>query len=138
MVRTHVLVTDSDRRRLGSVLLDARTAALAGRERLHALEAELEQASPVDPEVVPHDVVTMDSTVEVRDLQSGETEVYTLVYPDRADIGRGRLSVLAPMGTALLGRRTGEEVLYPAPSGLRRVRIEDILFQPERVGERCR
>ena len=71
------------------MLLDPRVSKAERPECLHALEAELERAYGVDPAELPHDVVTMNSTVEIRDLKSGETETYTLVYPERADNQRG-------------------------------------------------
>jgi len=79
--------------------------------------------------------VTMNSTVEIRDLAFDETETYTLVYPEQANIHANRLSVLAPLGTAILGCRVGDVVRVKTPSGARRVRVEEISFQPERTGQ---
>jgi regulator of nucleoside diphosphate kinase len=94
---------------------------------LNGLESS---ASSVLAEEVPGDVVTMNSTVEVCDLDGGETETFTLAYPDDADISRGRMSVLAPLGRALLGRRVGEVVQVAVPAGPRRIRIERLRYQP--------
>jgi regulator of nucleoside diphosphate kinase len=80
------------------------------------------------------DVVTMNTTVELRDLDTGELETYTVVYPERADIALNRISVLAPLGTALLGSRAGDVVEVRVPAGRLRIRVEEIHFQPERVG----
>lgn len=129
-----ILITENDRRRLGSMLQDPRIGTMEQRARLHALEMELERAYGVDPTELPEDVVTMNSTVEIRDLKSGETDVYTLVYPDRADIDANRISVLAPIGTAILGCRVGDVVRVATPSGTRRIRVEEVHFQPERAG----
>lgn len=134
MTHQDILITDDDRRRLGSMLHDHRLNRIERRDRLYALEAELERAQGVDSTELPHDVVTMNSTVEIRDLRSGQTETYTLVYPDRADIGTHRISVLAPIGTAILGCRVGDVVRVKTPSGVRRIRVEEIQFQPEREG----
>ena len=76
----------------------------------------------------------MNSTVVLRDLDTGEVETYTLVYPNHADIARNRLSVLAPVGTAILGYHVGDVVRWRVPAGVRRLRVEEVLFQPERVG----
>jgi regulator of nucleoside diphosphate kinase len=73
----------------------------------------------------------MHSTVRVRDVASGRSMVYTLVFPSEADLVQGRLSVLAPVGTALLGFRSGDVVEWPVPGGVRRLQIEKVLFQPE-------
>ena len=135
MICHDILITENDRRRLGTMLLDPRVSKAERPEHLHALEAELERAYGVDPTELPHDVVTMNSTVEIRDLKSGETETYTLVYPERADINANRISILAPIGTAILGCRVGDVVRVKTPSGARRIRVEEIHFQPERAGE---
>jgi len=135
MICHDILITENDRRRLGTMLQDPHLSRIEPRESLHALEAELERAYGVDPAELPHDVVTMNSTVEIRDLNSGETETYTLVYPERAAIDANRLSVLAPIGTAILGCRVGDVVKVKTPSGVRRIRVEEIHFQPERAGE---
>jgi regulator of nucleoside diphosphate kinase len=73
----------------------------------------------------------MNSTVRVGDLETGEEETYTLVYPEEADIEANRLSVLAPVGTALIGYRAGDVVEWPVPAGVRRFRVEAVLFQPK-------
>ena len=102
-------------------------------EELHlvALAEELEDAEVVEPESVPPDVVTMRSRVRVLDMVSGQTATYTLCYPVEADLEAGRLSVLAPIGTALLGYREGDVVEWPVPGGVRVLRIEKLLHQPE-------
>jgi regulator of nucleoside diphosphate kinase len=71
----------------------------------------------------------------VRDLDTDECEVYTLAYPEEADLAQGTLSVLAPLGTALLGTRAGQIVHVRAPGGVRRLRVERIVYQPEAAGD---
>jgi len=71
----------------------------------------------------------------VRDLKAQESETYTLVYPAQADINENKLSVLAPLGMALLGTRLGQIVEFDAPGGQRRLKIEKILYQPEACGD---
>ena len=102
---------------------------------LMALEAELVRGEVVAPDRIPKGVVTMHSRVRVRDLEDDEKETYTLVYPDEADINDGKLSVLAPLGTALLGTRVGDVVAFAAPAGTRRLKIERVLYQPEAAGD---
>lgn len=89
----------------------------------------------VAPAAVPKGVVTMNSRVRVRDVKLDEVETYTLVYPDDADIELGRLSVLAPLGTALLGARAGDVIEFHVPAGMRRLKVERILYQPEASGD---
>jgi regulator of nucleoside diphosphate kinase len=95
------------------------------------LSRELKCARVIDPARVPDDAVTMHSTVRIRDSKRGAAEVYTLVYPDEADPRSGKLSVLTTVGTALLGRRSGDLVRVATPDGVRSIRVEAILFQPE-------
>ncbi|TVS12678.1 MAG: hypothetical protein EA424_22305 [Planctomycetaceae bacterium] len=129
-----ILITDTDRRRLGSSL--ERAADEGGRHdrEFVALETDLDFAFSVLAEEVPGDVVTMNSTVEICDLDGGETESFTLAYPEDADSSRGWISVLDPLGRALLGRRIGEVVQVAVSAGPRRVRVERLCYQPERAG----
>ena len=100
-----------------------------------ALERELGKGEVVAPTSVPRGVITMNSKVRFRDLGSGERETYTLVYPSEADVEEHKLSVLAPLGAALLGATVGDVVECSAPAGVRRLKIERILYQPEAAGD---
>ena len=104
------------------------------RDDLHALETELEQASVVPPTDVPRDVITMNSKARLRDLETGEEMIYTLVFPDNASIDQGKISVVAPIGTAMLGQRAGDEFEWQVPAGPVRLRVEEVLYQPEAAG----
>jgi regulator of nucleoside diphosphate kinase len=98
---------------------------------LEALREELAQAEIVDSSEIAPDVVTMRSRVRIRDVANGEESVYTLVFPREADIAEGRLSVLAPLGTAILGYRQGDVFEWPVPGGMRTLDIVQLLYQPE-------
>jgi len=100
------------------------------------LQVELDRANIVKPEDMPHNVVTMNSTVIFR-MESSPTEYsLTLVYPSEMDDGTGKISVLAPVGGALLGLREGDEISWPKPGGgLLKVHILKVVYQPERAGE---
>ena len=131
----NIIVTTADRQRLGSLLIDAERLGLVERRYLDDLSFELERATSVDPEQTPEDVITMNSTVRLRDLDNGDVEEYTLVYPRHADVLENRISVLAPLGMALLGYRTGDTVQWPVPGGTLRMRVEEVTYQPERAGD---
>jgi regulator of nucleoside diphosphate kinase len=75
----------------------------------------------------------MNSTVRLRDLDTGEEETYTLVYPAQANVEENRISVLAPVGTAIIGYRVGDAVTWRVPGGRVRLRVEEVLYQPERA-----
>jgi regulator of nucleoside diphosphate kinase len=102
---------------------------------LLGLKDELDRGTVVSPGTVSRDVVTMHSRVRVRDLRSKRSETYALVYPEEANVDEGKLSVLAPLGTALLGSRAGQAIDVRTPGGQRRLRIERVLYQPEAAGE---
>jgi len=129
-----IIVTQTDLSRLKASI--ERLSAYDRRQQGHLaeLEAELGRAKTIAAEDVPGDVVTMNSTVRLKDLASGEESIYTLVYPNEADAANARISVLAPIGMALLGDRVGSEIAWKVPSGERRLRVEEILFQPEAAG----
>lgn len=133
MYDSFVIVTDYDRRRLGTAIEEAQR-----RERLDyyhfALEQGLEQARVVAAEQMPDDVVTMNSQVRIHDLATGNDLTVRLVYPSELEDGFEGLSVASPLGTALLGRRVGQETSCWEPAGQRRVRIVEVMFQPEREG----
>lgn len=130
--RPHITITRYDHGRLEGLFDSDFARAFHDKPYLKALRGELDQAAVVDPGDVPPDVVTMYSTVRLRDLHSGELETYTLVYPEDADISQGKLSVLAPIGTAIPGYRVGDLVRWLVPGGTTRFRIEELVFQPER------
>jgi regulator of nucleoside diphosphate kinase len=129
MDRPSLTVTTHDARRLEALLQGA-----AGRDAPMAplLEQELSRATLVAPQDVPPYVVTMHSRVVCKDESSGEQHVVELVYPHEADADRGRVSILAPVGTALLGLAVGDAIDWPVPGGrMTRVRVMAVPFQPE-------
>ena len=113
-------------------------ATEGGAERyryLVGLKHELESSVILAPEEIPPEVVTMNSQVRVRDPGTQDTVVVRLVFPQEADYEKKKVSLLAPLGAALLGRHVGEEVFYDAPGGTTMVLIEEILYQPEAAKE---
>jgi regulator of nucleoside diphosphate kinase len=125
-----IVITESDAARLRE-LLAARARAERDQDHLHELAAELERALIAQPGEVPGDVVTMHTRVQFLDLVSGARRELTLVFPREADLSAGCISVLAPLGTALLGYREGDEVEWEMPGGLRRLRIEKVRQRSE-------
>jgi len=128
------VITETDFDRLRHLLESPRYRATQP-VLLRSLKDELDRAKVVSGADVPKGVVTMHSVVRVRDLVDGESDTYTLVYPEEAAIGGGKLSVLAPMGRALLGARPGQVIEFEAPGGLRRLKVVRVLYQPEAAGD---
>ena len=89
----------------------------------------------VAPTDVPPDVVTMNSRVVLVDLDTREEMVLLLVFPQEADVAQSRISVLAPIGTAMLGYRVGNAFTWQVPDGIRRLRVKQVLYQPEASGD---
>jgi len=130
-----IYITTSDYHRLsGLIEMSRERNGDADREYLDQLEEELGRAELISPEEIPADVITMRSKVSLKDLKSGQTVMYSLVFPSEANSNEGHISVLAPIGTALLGNRSGDVVESKVPSGLRRLKVKEILYQPEAAG----
>ena len=135
-----IYITDSDFQRLKTLLRDNWLDRREDVGDLNSLEYEIERARVVRPTEMPKDVVTMNSRVRVRDLDSGDAVVFSLVYPSFPHaagpdhLAEMTVSVLAPIGTAVLGYRVGDSIEWEVPSGVRRLKVEDVLFQPEAAG----
>ena len=127
-----IIVSDVDVYRLRGLLGAARGEFL-DLAHLDELRNELERAIVLPVGEVPHGVVTMGAKVQVRDLGSGRIEGFELVYPRDADAAAHRLSVLAPLGTALLGNSEGDAVEWRMPGGTRCFRIERVMQTPRRA-----
>jgi regulator of nucleoside diphosphate kinase len=129
LVEREIFIADDDRTRLTEMLRRGIGGPQA--QYLSALAGEICRARVVPRIEIPPDVVTMNSTVRLLDLETGEDETYTLTYPEESDIEENKISILAPIGTALLGYRAGDEVEWLVPAGVRRFRVEEVLYQPE-------
>lgn len=121
-----------------SIIVTDRDFALLRLLRKHAqLASELERADVVESSDVPPDVVTMNSRVLYEDMATGRTTEVTIVFPQDADVQSGKISVLAPVGTALLGLAQGASIVWPFPDGSSRcLRVVDVTFQPEAEASR--
>ena len=126
-----IVVTRSDLERLRAIL-GSPSKSVRDSEHLSDLREELEQAQVLRDDEMPSDVVTLQSQVRVRDRETGLVSNYTLVLPAYAEVSSGHVSVLAPLGTALLGYREGDEVEWQMPGGVRRLWIERVT-QPQAV-----
>ena len=125
-----IYITEADMRRLRPLIEGVKNS----RDDLRGLQAELENARVVAPVDVPPDVITMNSKTRLRDLDTGEEMMFTLVFPGNADIEHDKISVVAPIGTAMLGHRVGDEFSWEVPAGSVRLRVEEVLYQPEAAG----
>ena len=131
--RPNIILSTTDAERLERLLDSVDEADFPGKADL---EAELSRAIVVDAKDIPAKVVTMRSTVKFRIESSSEERCLTLVYPSDVDDSGRTISILAPVGSALLGLAEGDAIDWPKPGGgTLRVRIEEVTYQPERAGE---
>ncbi|MDZ4179834.1 MAG: nucleoside diphosphate kinase regulator [Coriobacteriia bacterium] len=133
MSTKQIVVTQYDLDRLRRLVNEA--VAMGSRDELAGLIGELDRAIVVAPHEIPSDVVTMNSHVRLVDVETGDAMEISLVFPDDAISAAGAVSILAPVGTAIIGYGQGDSVEWPTPSGLRTFRIDQVIFQPEAAGE---
>lgn len=133
--RNQTVISAVDYARLEPIIRDEVAGRSTARELLCTLKSKIDQARILEPCDMPGDVVTMNSSVRVRDLGTEEVDSYTLVYPAFADITKNLLSILTPVGIALLGHRQGEIIDGVSLLGPTRLRVEQVEFQPESAGQ---
>ena len=129
-----IFITRQDRDRLKNLIQKIFNERGRDATQLRDLGEELERAQIIDSRETPPNVITMNSRFRLKDLEDQEDYTYTLVFPDEANADEHKISILAPIGTAMLGYRVGDTVEWMTPGGLRRFRIEEMLYQPEAAG----
>lgn len=130
-----IFITSADVEKLRDLIRDVQhTPEYHNSEYIKQLSGELERANIVEAHAIPADVITMNTEAVLRDVVDGEEMVYKLVFPEHANPMEGRISILAPIGTAMLGFRVGDEFAWDTPGGVRKIRVEKILYQPEASG----
>lgn len=129
-MRDHIFMTQEDSDRLRSLISGRRTANPSEYETLEMLEQELDRAEVVEPEDLPRDVITMNTEFRLKDLDSGRIQRYKLVFPNQFRWDNS-VSVLAPIGMAVLGYRVGDVIEWPVPKGVRRLEVLEVISQPE-------
>jgi regulator of nucleoside diphosphate kinase len=122
-----ITISERDAARLRQLV---QVCAPSKTEHIQRLKAELDRARIVPGPELPANVIAMNSTAELEDLEDGEILTFTLVFPENADVAAGRISILAPLGMAMLGFKAGDEFEWPVPSGTLRVRVRR-LIQPK-------
>ncbi|MBF8963580.1 nucleoside diphosphate kinase regulator [Pontibacter sp. FD36] len=128
-----IYVTEKDLQRLHNLVQVQRQ--VSGAHSVEALSRELKRAKVVASEEIPENVVTMNSLVKLKELKSGAEMELTVVYPKDADLPNFKISVLAPVGTAILGCKVGDKVERPGPKGTVVYEVLEILYQPEAAGD---
>lgn len=134
MYGKNLVITESDFDRLNG-LVGSRQGRVAYGALAEHLRTELGRGTVVPPASVPKGLITMNSRIRIRDIKTDRPETYTLVFPHEANIANGLLSVLAPLGTALLGAKLDDVIELETPGGVRQIKVEKILYQPEAAGD---
>ena len=131
--KPQIILSSLDLERIEAVLAALPASVFPGKAEL---QAELDRADVVEPQAIPPTVVAMNSTVRFAIAETGKEFCLTLVYPRDMDGSADRISILAPVGAALLGLSVGDELTWPGPGGkTMTVRVQEVVYQPERAGE---
>lgn len=131
-----ILLTERDLERLKKLIAHEREFGKVGETKeMKDLQMELERAQIVSPEEIPAGTITMNAKFLLKHLDSEELTEYSLVYPEEADFFENKISIMAPIGTAMLGYQEGDEVDWQVPAGTVRLRVEKVLYQPEASGD---
>ncbi|MGE5394316.1 MAG: GreA/GreB family elongation factor [Candidatus Saccharibacteria bacterium] len=129
-----ISVTKVDYSRLNALILQKLDDNSNSIRDLNHLNIEIKRAQKVDSKKISPDIITMDSQVRITFLNNNQSRIVRLVYPEKASLKDGHISVLSPLGCALLGYRKGDIVSFNTPGGIQTVKIDMILFQPEAHG----
>lgn len=129
-----IIISSLDAARIQYCIDKARNGGIKAPINLVPLMNELNRAKKVKPEKIPGDVVTMNSIVSLFNEKTQKVMQIQIVYPDDADISKNKVSVFAPVGTALLGYRKGNKIQWNTPAGVTELTILDIVYQPESNG----
>ncbi|MDX9702570.1 MAG: nucleoside diphosphate kinase regulator [Candidatus Auribacterota bacterium] len=131
MVQKEIYITEYDMRRLRNLIQVAREFSHEHEKYLSDLEKELDRGKVVNSRDIPPNVITMNTEVCLKDLNENKEIIYKVVFPDEANATQGKVSVLAPIGTALLGYKVGDVIEWQVPAGTARLKVKKILYQPE-------
>ena len=132
MNKNTIYLTDKDYNRLLQMVQSQRQKN--GLFVVAALSQELKRAKVVSAKEIPADVITMNSRVRLKEMKSAAELDIDIVYPKDADVGKRKVSVLAPVGTAVLGCKVGDEVKWPVAQGMVTYKVQELIYQPEAAG----
>ena len=132
---SRIILNRLDYLRIQKHIREAMSARTITATEAEKLTRELNDATIVEPEEVPKDVVTMNSVVRISFPDQKKQVQFKLVYPDQANVKENKISIFSPIATALIGYRQGDIVEWIVPSGLTRIRIDELIYQPEAAGD---
>jgi regulator of nucleoside diphosphate kinase len=130
-----IIISSLDRDRILQSIDKKRSTGRGVHVNLNPLLDEIKRAKILTPDEMPSDVVTMRSIVKLVYKNTGKVMQVQLVYPNEADLANNKISVFAPVATALLGYRKGDTILWKVPGGEAELVIDEIIYQPEAAGD---
>lgn len=130
-----LIVNRLDYARIKKCISDAKQFKSISQTETKKLLNELNSAEIVEPEAIPSNVVTMNSIVKLSFLNNNKQVQFQIVYPDRANVKENKISIFSPIATALIGYRVKDEIEWIVPGGLTKIRIDEIIYQPEAAGD---
>lgn len=129
-----IILSSLDYERIYDSIRKAQNEGSISDNEAESLAAELEQAKIVEPQEMPHNVVTMNSKVKISFVESGKRVELKIVYPQDADIKQNLISIFSPVAAALIGYKEGDTIDWIVPSGPTRIKVDEIVYQPEAAG----
>jgi len=135
MSKKLIYITNNDMKRLRELIMVAKEFGNKDKKYLRDLEDELDKGEVVNSRDIPNNIITMNSKVRLRDINTQKEMICWLVFPDDSNADQGKISILAPIGTALLGYKIGDIIEWKVPAGLTKLKVEEILYQPEAAGD---
>ena len=132
---SRIIMNSLDYTRIMKSIDDAKSKKTIKADEAEKLINELNSAKIVDPQDVPVDIVTMNSIVKVSFLNTKKEVQFQIVYPDQANFRENKISIFSPVATALIGYKESDEIEWMVPSGMTKIRIDKIIYQPEAAGD---
>lgn len=130
-----LVINRLDYARIKKCISDAKQFKSISQHEAEKLLNELNSAKIVEPEAVPANVVTMNSIVKISFLNTNKQLQFQIVYPGQANVKENRISIFSPIATALIGYKVMDEIEWIVPAGLTKLRIDEIIYQPEAAGD---
>ncbi|MBS1626498.1 MAG: nucleoside diphosphate kinase regulator [Bacteroidetes bacterium] len=130
-----LIINSLDYDRIKKCISDAKQFKSINKAEAEKLMAELNSAKIVAPKAIPANVVTMNSIVKLIFLNNNKQIQFQIVYPEQADIKKNKISIFSPIATALIGYKVGDEIEWIVPAGLTKIKINEIIYQPEAAGD---
>jgi regulator of nucleoside diphosphate kinase len=132
---TKLILNRLDFLRIQKSIDNAKLVKSINADEAESLLHELNSATIVEPEEIPSNVVTMNSIVKISFLNSNQQTQFQIVYPQQANLKEKKISIFSPIATALIGYQVGDEVEWIVPAGPTKIRIDEIIYQPEAAGD---